>query len=121
MKETDYVMKIMESWMKLDELEGARTMRDFIDSSWIKDTKKFTYRKQFGIHFRYRHQVDGQNNRRHSPISLDRTWANKFYPDKNFAWYLAVLEVNTALASGHFQKYGIMQPSLNFWRALAIE
>ena len=27
----DYVMKIMASWMTLDELEGARTRRHFVD------------------------------------------------------------------------------------------
>ena len=32
-----------------------------------------------------------------------------------------VLEVNTALASGHFQNDGLVQPILDFQRALAIE
>ena len=31
MKEPDYLMKIMASWMTLDELEGARTRRHFVD------------------------------------------------------------------------------------------
>ena len=30
-------------------------------------------------------------------------------------------EVNTALASGHFQNDGVLQPGLDFWRSLAIE
>ena len=30
-------------------------------------------------------------------------------------------EVNTDLASGPFQNYGVLQPSLDFWRCLAIE
>ena len=30
-------------------------------------------------------------------------------------------EVNTALASGHFLNDGVVQPSLDFWRSLAIE
>ena len=54
MKDMDYVMKAMTSWMTLDELEGARTRRDFIDSSGTKETKQFTYRQPFGLHFRYR-------------------------------------------------------------------
>ena len=57
MKEPDYVMNIMVSWMTLDELEGAKTRRYFIDRSGTKETKQFTYRQPFGIHFRYRHQV----------------------------------------------------------------
>ena len=30
MKDTDYVINIMESWTTLDELEGAKTGKDFI-------------------------------------------------------------------------------------------
>ena len=59
MKDPDDAMKIMESWMKLDGLEGENTRRYFIESSGKRDTKKFTYRKPFGIHFRYIHQVEG--------------------------------------------------------------
>ena len=39
MKEPYYVMKIMVSWMTLDELEEARKRRYFIGSSKAKDTK----------------------------------------------------------------------------------
>ena len=42
MKETNYGTKIIASWMTLDELEGARKRRDFIDSSGTKETKQFT-------------------------------------------------------------------------------
>ena len=55
----------------------------------------------------------------HATISLERTWTTKFWPDRNFAWYLAVLEVNTDIASGHFKNDGVVQPSLDFWRGLA--
>ena len=78
-------MKIMESWMKLDGLEGENTRRYFIESSGKRDTKKFTYRKPFGIHFRYIHQLDDHNNNRHAPIYLDRTWTTNFWLDHNFA------------------------------------
>ena len=45
----------------------------------------------------------------------------KLWPDCNFDWYLAVLEVNIDLASGHFQNGGVVQPSMDFWRDLTIE
>ena len=61
-KEPYCVMKIWVSWMALDELEGAITRRYFIDSSGEKETKQFTYWQPFGLHFRYRHQVDDHNN-----------------------------------------------------------
>ena len=30
-------------------------------------------------------------------------------------------EVNTALASGQFQNYGVVQPSMYFWKSMEIE
>ena len=51
MKQPYYVMKMMAGWMTLDELEGAITRRDFIYSSVTKETKQFTYRQSFGLHF----------------------------------------------------------------------
>ena len=121
MKEMDYVMNIVASWITLDELEGARTRKYFTDSSGTKETNQFTYRQPFGIHLRYRHQVDDHNKHRHAPMSLERTWATNFWPDCNFAWYLEMSEVNTALVSGRFQNDGVVQPSLDFWRYFAIE
>ena len=55
------------------------------------------------------------------PNFLERTWATKFWPDHNFAWYLSMTEVNTDLAPGHFKNDGVVQPSLDFWRSLSIE
>ena len=71
--------------------------------------------------FRYINQVYDQNKWRYTPIYLDRTWTTKFWSDKNFSWYLSVLEVNIALASGHFQNDGVVQPSLDFLRDFPIE
>ena len=51
MNDPDYAMKVLASWMTIDELEGARKREYFIDSSGKKDTKKFTYRQPIGIHF----------------------------------------------------------------------
>ena len=44
MKDTDCTMKIMESLITLDKLDGARTRRDFINRRETKETKHFTYR-----------------------------------------------------------------------------
>ena len=84
MKKTDYFIKIMAIWVTLYELEGSRTGKYLIDSSGTKETNQLTCRQPFGINFRYKHQVDYQNNCRHAPIFLGRTWANKFWPDRNF-------------------------------------
>ena len=42
MKERDYVVKIMASWIAIDELEVAKTVVDFTYSSITKQTKIFT-------------------------------------------------------------------------------
>ena len=75
----------------------------------------------FGIRFRYIHQVEDHKNNRHPPIFLERKWTSRLFPDQNFAWCFALSEVKTALASGHFQNYGVVQPSLDVWISLEIE
>ena len=117
-KESDYMMKIMASWVTLGDLEDANTRRYFIDRSGTKETNYFTYQNPFGVHYKYRQQVENHNYKIHVPISLERTWATKFWPDRNFSCYLVMSEVNTDLELGHFQNDGIVQPSLYFWRAL---
>ena len=81
----------------------------------------FKYCHPFGLHFRYCHQLDNHNNTRHAPISIERKRAKKFFPNRNFTWYLAVTEVNTALADGHFSKGGKLIPTLQFLSKLAHE
>ena len=55
-------MRIMASCMTLDELDGAKIIRYFIDRSGTKETKHFTYQNPFGIHFRYRNQLENYNS-----------------------------------------------------------
>ena len=43
MKDTDCAMKIMESLIRLDELDGSRTRRYSINRRETKETKHFTY------------------------------------------------------------------------------
>ena len=43
------------------------------------------------------------------------------WTDRNFEWHLAVKEVNTALASGHFQNGDNIMPTLDFWRQLVTQ
>ena len=84
-KYPNYVMKIMVSWVTLYELEGAKTRRDFIDSSDMKETKLFKNQHLFVIHFKYRYQGYYHKNWRGSLVSLERTWTTKFWPDHNCA------------------------------------
>ena len=94
--------------MKLGDLEGANTKRKYKGRDGESLVNIFKYWQPFALHFHSRHQVDNHNNRSHSPMSLDRKCATKFFPDHNFAWYLPVIEVKTALVSGHFQMVSIL-------------
>ena len=111
-KEPEYVMKIMATWMTLEELDGADTRREYKGWDGESLARLFKYCQPFGLNFQYSHQEYNHNNQRDAPISIERTWAIKFWPDKNFAWYLAVTEVNTALADGHSRKGGKLIPTL---------
>ena len=117
-KEPDYVMKIMSSFGTLNENVDHKTRRVYKqDGQTI--TKTFNYIEPISNHFKYRHQIDDHNNRRHSPISIEKTWATKFWPDRNFAWFLAVTEVNANLARGYFG--GETLPQIEFRKKLAWE
>ena len=106
MREPNYVMRIMASWMKLHELYVAKIRRDFIERSGKKEMNQYTCRNPFWFCSKYRHQVDDQKYFRHVPIHLERTWTAKFWTDQKFPWHLAVSEVNTALASGQYNMMG---------------
>ena len=78
MKEPDYFMKIIASWVTLYVLEGVITGIYLIYGSGTKEKNTFAYFHPFGLHFRYRHKVENHNNWRHSPILLEGTYAIKF-------------------------------------------
>ena len=67
-KESEYVMKIMATWKKLEDLDGADTRRKYKGRDGQSLIRQFKYWHPFGLHFRYCHQVDYHNNRIHAPI-----------------------------------------------------
>ena len=87
----------------------------------VKTNKTFCYKQPFGMHYKFIHQVDDNNNRWHSSILFDRTWATKFWEDRSCAWYLSTSEVNTNLTWRHFRKDGKVDATLDFWRKPAHE
>ena len=113
-------MKLMALWMTLKNLEVTNPKRDWKDNGFWK-SKQFVCKLSFGMHFRYRHQVDDHNNRRHAPISFETTCSTKLWDDRNFTWYLAVSTFNANLAHVHFQNGGELTPTLHFRRELAQE
>ena len=75
-KEPDYVMKLMTTYGTLEPTD-KRTRRKFKRSS-VMDKNEFMYTEVVANHFLYQHQVYDNSNRRHAPISVERTWATKY-------------------------------------------
>ena len=85
--------------MTLEDLERADTRGNYKGWDCKPLVKLFKYRQKFGLYLRYRHQIDNHNNRIHSPILLERFCTTKFWPDRNFVWFLSVVEMNTVMAA----------------------
>lgn len=97
MKEPDYVMSIMTSYGTTEEIAEGTTQRDYKDDNGEPVRKKFKYTEIIYNHFKYRHAVDDHNNKRHQPISFEEIWATKWWPNRVFAFFLAITEVNIKL------------------------
>ena len=93
-KDPDYVILMMTTYGTLEHLEGLDTQRRYKGDGGELMTKQFNYCEVFGNHFNYRNQVDNNNNQRHFPISVERTWAKNYWPDRCHAHFLALTEVN---------------------------
>lgn len=96
MKEPDYVMTLMSTYGTMERI-GKETERVA-----NRQKVKFQYPEVFHNHFKFRHQVDDHNNRRHSPISFEENWATKRWENRVFAFLLAITEVNVLLSSQYF-------------------
>jgi hypothetical protein len=96
MKEPDYVMTVMSTYGTL-EANGKVTSRMVMDGG-VKRKKPVTYTEVIHNHYKYRHLVDDHNAKRHSPISLEAVWGTKWWPNRVFAFLLAITEVNCRLA-----------------------
>ena len=83
MKEPDYVTNLMTTYGTLEPTDN-RTRRKFKRSGVMK-TKGFMHMEVVANNLLYQHQVDDNNNRRHAPISIKKTWDTKYWPDRCFA------------------------------------
>ena len=87
----------------------------------VMETKELMYKEVVANHFLYWYKVDENKNRRHAPISIEITWATKYWPDCCFACYLAVSEVNANYSRAYFQDSSNALPQLEFRIRLAKE
>ena len=113
-KDRDYITKIMSTHGVLDEIQDHPTWR-LMDSVW----RTFKYAKPLSRHNRAKHWVDDVNNRRHDPIGLERVWATKWWPNRQFTFLLSVAEVNAVQAWARAKKE-ILMPTLEFRKKLAM-
>ena len=93
MKEPDYDMKLMATYGSLTYHENEKKNSRFCNG----ETHTFKYTKPFSDHFKYRHLIDDHNNLRHSSPSFEDTWTTHRWPNRVFAFLLAVTEVNLYL------------------------
>jgi hypothetical protein len=105
MKEPAFVITIMATYGTL-EMSEKLTSRSYLEGN-VKKQKTFAYSKVIYNHYNYRHLVDDHNAKRHSPISLKKVWATKWWPNRVFAFLLAITEVNIMLAQKHLCKVEI--------------
>jgi hypothetical protein len=68
-------MKLMATYGSLVEIDGSKTLRLLPAVSGEKLIKSSNYTEPFHNHFKFRHRVDDHNNSRHSPLSLEESWA----------------------------------------------
>ena len=117
MKDVGYVMKVMSTYDIL-ERNGCETMRKYKKDGNIT-TKRFQYPETIRKHFDGRHSVGDHNNCHHAPISLEQTWATKWWPPRVMAFILSITEVNVNLAHAYFCKNKDTLSSLEFTKKMA--
>lgn len=79
----------------------------------------FTYRRNEAIqdYYAIRHAVDDHNHLRQGQrVGLERAWASKFWPNRQFAFLVSVSLVNAMLAYNHFTASKCDKPLLNLTR-----
>lgn len=98
MKEPTYCMMLMSTYGTLERM-GKMNYRNFVGNA---PQHSFQYPEVVANHYKYRHIVDDHNARRHSPISLEETWATKRWANRVFAFLLSITEINIMLAATFF-------------------
>eukprot|EP00957_Ditylum_brightwellii_P183035 13941763-Ditylum_brightwellii.AAC.1 len=102
MKEPYHIRQIISTFGTIEEVEGANTKRQYTKEEGKAETIKFRHREPFANHFKYKDVVMDHTKLRLSPIEIEKTWKTNYWPDRNFAWFLAITEANTLLPRTYF-------------------
>ena len=127
MKEPAFVMKLMSTYGDTaTPPKQEKTRRYYKDENGDTVRREFLYTTLFSNHFLYRHKIDDHNNDRHSVPAFEETWVTHRWPNRVFAFILAVCEINAYLAFRWFvwknKPSTFKKPTVHqFRRRLAIE
>lgn len=106
----------MSTFGCLHEVEGHKAYRKLSTG----ETVRWNYIEPVSRHNRSKHWVDDHNQRRHSPIDLSFVWRTKWWPNRQFTFFLGVAEVNAANSRARGRREN-PEPVLDFRKKLAIK
>ena len=114
--EEGYVTKFMSTFGCLNVVGGHNAYRTLKDGTQVR----WVYIEPTSRHNRAKHWVDDVNNRRHAPIDLAEAWRTKWWPNRQFTFFLSVAEVNAV--NSRARARGVEgDAGLDFRRNLAVQ
>jgi Transposase IS4 len=119
-KEENYTMKLMDTYGALVEIDECKILRLLTAVNSEKFIKSFNNTEPFHNHLKFHHRVDDHNNSRHSPLSLEESWATKDWEHRVFSFIIYLVEVNARLSHGYFNDE-LPLTHILFWKQLARE
>ncbi len=114
MQEEKYVTKFMSTFGKVGKISSHKTRRTTAEGSM-----ELCYPQPGSLHNKTKHWVDDHNQRRHSPIDIAESWKTQRQPHCQIAFFLAILETNTANSRGQ-ARGEVAEPQLKIQKALAM-
>jgi hypothetical protein len=114
--EENYVTKFMSTFGCLFPVEGHQAWRRLKNGT----IARWPYIEPNSRHNKSKHWVDDVNNRRHAPIDFSTAWKTKWWPMRQFAFFLSVAEVNAVNSCGRARGLPA-DPTLDFRRELALQ
>ena len=102
LKEPDYISSMMSTYGSIFQTGRNTTRNDTLRGTAGFQAFRFKYNDVFDNHFLYRHIVDDHNHLRHLIPSIEQTWSTCHWPNRVFAFLLAITEVNMFKAMTYF-------------------
>ena len=106
----------MSTFGCLHEVEGHQAYRKLSTGQAVR----WTYVEPVSRHNRSKHWVDDHNQRRPAPIDLSFVWCTKWWPNRQFTFFLGLVEVNAANSRARALR-AKPEPVLEFRKKLAIK